>query len=686
MAHFFSRPAFLILAASLLPTGLRAQCDAGEVEVTIVVTTDDYGYESYWQLTAASDPCGTNTIFEGGNPSMNCNTGGFQLQTPGGYGNNTAYTEGPWCLTEGALYTIWSVDDWGDGHPTYEVFVNGISIVTFTGGNGTDLAYTFSAQLPQARDMSITDLTTSLYSVLGESVVVRGTVTSFGSETVTAFDLHYRIDGGSVQTESISGVSLSASDTYEFAHDVHWVPGSTGQHSLQVWAGNINGGADLVTFNDTLGSMLKVNLPKPNIVDNILNSPYSVTQVANSDNDLLVPRDLDFHPDLERNELWVINKDTEASGGSTVKFTNVGDVGMNWLWQEDPNNWHFMSLPTGIAFTDNGNFATSPGVYDANHNGGDPFTGITLWSSDPAIYAQNLFGPLGSHLDMLHVTPNAQGIAAETWNRFWVVDGYNGDIVMHDFRGDHGPGNDYHGNAIIRRYDEIQITRDPNDHIVSHCALDKATGWLYVVDHGGQRIIRINTATGTVGGPGDFGPWETYVEYTMVTGYEHEVIVNSGLVQPAGIEVIGDRLLVSDHANGDIVVYDISGGPVVELGRIQTNSPGIMGMAVGPDGRIWFVNATTHQLMVVGAGPVGVAEAPRADLRLSPSPTSDRVYLIGATALPGNALVQVHDAQGRLVRTVSPQELRSGMDITALANGTYTFRAEGLVQRVVVQH
>ena len=676
----------LPLTALLLPFCLRAQCDAGEVEVTIAVTTDDYGYETYWQLTASGDPCGTNTIFEGGNPTMSCNSGGFQLQDPGGYANNNTYTEGPWCLTEGATYTIWSVDDWGDGHPTYEVFVNGISIVTFTGGNGTDLAYTFSAQLPQARDMSITDLTTALYSVVGENVVVRGTVTSFGSETVTAFDLHYRIDGGSVQTESISGVSLSASDTYEFAHDVPWVPGSTGQHSLQVWAGNINGDADLVTFNDTLGSLLKVNLPKPNIVDNILNSPYSVTQVANSDNDLLVPRDLDFHPDLERNELWVINKDTEASGGSTVKFTSVGDVGMNWLWQEDPNNWHFMSLPTGIAFADNGNFATSPGVFDANHNGGDPFTGITLWSSDPAIYAQNLFGPLGSHLDMLHVTPNAQGIAAETWNRFWVVDGFNGDIVMHDFRGDHGPGNDYHGNAIIRRYDDIQITRDPNDHIVSHCALDKATGWLYAVDHGGQRIIRINTTTGTVSGPGDYGPWETYVEYTMVTGYDHEVIVNTGLVEPAGIEVIGDRLLVSDHANGDIVVYDIAGGPVVELGRIETNSPGIMGMAIGPDGRIWFVNATTHQLMVVGAGPVGVVEAPRADLRLSPSPTADRVYLTGTTALPGSALVQVLDAQGRLVRTVSPLELRSGMDVTALANGTSTFRAEGLVQRVVVQH
>jgi hypothetical protein len=31
--------------------------------------------------------------------------------------------------------------------------------------------------------------------------------------------------------------------------------------------------------------------------------------IADDDDDLLVPRDLDFHPDRSRNELWVLNKD-----------------------------------------------------------------------------------------------------------------------------------------------------------------------------------------------------------------------------------------------------------------------------------------------------------------------------------------------------------------------------------------
>jgi hypothetical protein len=661
------------LLLALIPNAsLKAQCGAGEVEVTIEVTTDDYGYETYWQLTASTDPCGTNTIFEGGNPTMGCASGGLQLQEMSGYGNNTTYPAGPWCLTEGATYTIWAIDDWGDGHPTYEVFVNGVSTMTFTGNTGSSVALTFAAQLPQARDMSVTDLTTPLYSVVGENVRVSGTVTSFGVDPVSSFDLNYRMNSGTVITANITGVTLEAGDTYDFSHAVPWVPAAVGLYAMEVWATNINGGEDLFTGNDVRNVELKVNTPIPNIIDNILGSSYSVQSIANSDQDLLVPRDLDFHPDLNRNELWVINKDTEASGGSTVKITNVGEGNMDWLMQEDPNNWHFMSLPTGIAFGNNGNFATTPGVFDANHNGGDPFTGPALWSSDPAIYAQPIFGGLGSHLDMLHVTPNAQGIAAETWNRFWVVDGFNGDVVMHDFRGDHGPGNDYHGNAIIRRYDDIQITRDPNDHIVSHCAMDKATGWLYVVDHGGQRVYRLNTNTGTVSGPGDYGPWETYVEYTMVTGYDKQVIITNGLVEPAGIEVIGDRLLVSDHANGDIIVYDISNPVVPEVGRIQTNIPGIMGITVGPDGRIWAVNATTHQLLVVEAGPVQVQALEQSAWHISPSLTSGVIKLVGTHPFNANGTAQVMDAQGRTVKVLSVRDLLSGSDLSSLANGAAT--------------
>jgi hypothetical protein len=90
-----TRPyAFAIAALCCSPLVLRAQCGAGEVEVTIEVTTDDYGYETYWQLVPGGSPCGTGTIFAGGNLTMSCSAGGYQLQDMSGYGNSTTIVEG----------------------------------------------------------------------------------------------------------------------------------------------------------------------------------------------------------------------------------------------------------------------------------------------------------------------------------------------------------------------------------------------------------------------------------------------------------------------------------------------------------------------------------------------------------------------------------------------------------------
>ena len=90
-----------------------------------------------------------------------------------------------------------------------------------------------------------------------------------------------------------------------------------------------------------------------------------------------------------------------------------------------------------------------------------------------------------------------QGIAHEAASVYWVTDGFNGDVTRNDFQDDHGPGNDDHTDAIIRRYTGFSITKDPNDHIVSHLVLDKATNWLYVVDHGADRVMRLDITTGT---------------------------------------------------------------------------------------------------------------------------------------------------------------------------------------------
>lgn len=674
----------LLLTALATTPNVQAQCGAGEVEVYIEVNTDNYGNETMWQLVNSGNACDQSPIFTGGNPVIDCDDAGTQGSPNGGYPDNTTITEGPFCLIEGAAYDIISIDSYGDAQASFTVLVNGGYAGVFEGGGGV-VTHTFNATPPAERDIALLFSTTGFFCEVDLPVIIAGTVQNMGGLTATSFDVAYSIDGGPEQTATITA-TLAPGDKYDFLHTTAWTPTAAGSNDLEIRIAGVNGTTDLNASNDVVEAVLTVNPAIPDIMNDYLSAMPTMTEVGNGDDDILVPRDLDFHPDRSRNELWVINKDVFATGGSTVRFFNPGEEDQTFLYQRDPASRHFLSLPTGIAMGDNNNFATSPGVYDANGNQSTPtpFTGPTLWSADPDIYAQNQFGPLGSHLDMLHVTPRSQGIAHERWNRYWVVDGTNQDVVMHDFREDHGPGQDYHGDAIIHRFPEVSITRDPNDHIVSHCVVDKHTGWLYIVDHGGQRVLRLNTQSGTPSTNPSFGPFENYVSYRNMTGATWEVVVDAGLQEPAGIEVIGDHLLVSDHATGEIVIYDMTDN-FAEAGRIATGAPGIMGIKVGPDGRIWFVNASQSKLVRVDpASIVGVAERGTASLSLHPNPAADRIFLSASYTAPGQVL-EIRDAAGRLCMSSTAQIAASGLDVSSLALGIYTASIPGVgAQRFIV--
>ncbi|MBL7951483.1 MAG: T9SS type A sorting domain-containing protein [Flavobacteriales bacterium] len=674
-----------MLTLLALPGAVKAQCDAGELEVTIQVLTDDYGNETMWQLVEAGAGCDGAPLFTGGNPALGCEDAGTFESPAGGYGNNATIDEGPFCLTEGASYDIICVDSYGDGQASFIVMVGGGFSNSFGAGGGLN-TWTFVVQEPVARDMALVNSTTGFYAEAGVPVPVTGTVKNQGGEAVTAFTIAYAVDGGTEETAAFT-VDLAPGEEYDFMHEAEWVPAAAGEQEMIIRIASVNGDTDLNTSNDATTVAMKVNPEIPDLIAEYASEAPFITVIADEDEDLLVPRDLDFHPDAARNELWVINKDVFSTGGSTVRLFDAGTPEQDYQWQRDPAARHFLSLPTGIAMGDNNNFATCPGVYDANGNQSTstPFTGPTLWSADPAIYAGTGFGPLGSHLDMLHVTPRSQGIAHERWNRYWVVDGTNNDVVMHDFRGDHGPGQDYHGNAIIHRYTEVNITRDPNNHVVSHCVVDKRTKWLYIVDFGGQRVLRLDTRSGNIAaGNPSFGPFESYIEYKNKTGATWEVVIDQGLQQPAGIDVVGTHLLVSDHATGEIILYDMS-ADFAEIGRLPVGA-GVMGVKVGPDGRIWCVNATTSELMRVDpAGEVGITERATTTFSAFPNPANALVHLRYGNDMAPHVTVEVRDAAGRVCKRTTVGQSAKGIDISALSEGVYTLSIDGAgSQRVVI--
>lgn len=148
--QIFTKITFAVLAFLGFANRANAQCAVGEVAVSIDVITDAYGYETYWELVPAGNACGVGTIFAGGNTAVGCGGQGAQAQAPGGYANSTTITEGPFCLTVGASYTIISVDDWGDAGAQFVSVSQGVDV---TQASGSVLTYTFVASDPITEDL-----------------------------------------------------------------------------------------------------------------------------------------------------------------------------------------------------------------------------------------------------------------------------------------------------------------------------------------------------------------------------------------------------------------------------------------------------------------------------------------------------------------------------------------------------
>ncbi|SFT48026.1 Por secretion system C-terminal sorting domain-containing protein [Lishizhenia tianjinensis] len=632
-------------AALMFQFHAQAQCVNGEAEVEIVVHTVDYGYEGYWELTPAGNGCGNGTIASGGNTIVGCNGSGLQNQPNGGYGDNTQYTEGPWCLIEGNQYDLIYSDDWGDGGFMFEVFVNGYKIKTFD-GVGLGATFTFTVEEPPAYDLAVTNSNIYAYVTTG-NYDLHAHIFNAGTSTISSFDLNYTVNGGNVQTHSVNGLAMSNYASEEIEHNIPLSISTNGVYTLKIWVDNINGGnQDMNTSNDTLTRQTEAGPGRPNYIDDYVNQTTSIVQIAGFSEQISAPTDLDFHPVLTNKELWVINKGIESTGGSSVTLYNAGEANQTHAYKQDGNAWHFMSLPTALAFSLNGNWATAPGVYDANHNGGSAFTGPSLWSSDMSIYAQPSGGN-GSHLDMLHLSPYSQGIAAETDNVFWVFDGYTNDIVRYDFVDDHGPGNDFHGDAIVRRYSDDAVAKDPNNEVVSHLVLDENQQWLYVVDHGNGRVIRIDITTGSdMGGTPNYPMNEPIAEYKEYTGYTQETVV-SGLNKPAGIDVIDDRMIISEHTTGEIIIYDISTIPAVELDRIPTGTSSVQGVKIGPEGRIWFVDQNANGVYRIDSELLATSDVNPIDFKIYPNPSTD-LFWVNVEDF-NQQEINIYDATGKLI-------------------------------------
>lgn len=307
------------------------------------------------------------------------------------------------------------------------------------------------------------------------------------------------------------------------------------------------------------------------------------TAILGADQDLDDPRDLGF--DASGN-LWIANRQDDR----TFIVFDPGTEEQSWERRKDGYAMHFMEETMAFSFDPGVQFGSCGESLNSYNDRYPPdyFMGPVLWSADLDIFAEQDPIGLGSHLDMNHESPLCMGIAWEVANVYWVFDGYHGNIVRYDFQQDHGVGMDDHSDAIIHRLREPTVERVPQ--APGHMMVHHASGWLYVADPGGGRVLRLDIASGEKG-PDLRETEEPVQEYAWWEGVRWEEVV-TGLDRPGSIAVSTDRLFVGEWGTGVIHEYTLAGEPLRTLDT-EVGPEKLYGIELGPDEKLWLVELAT---------------------------------------------------------------------------------------------
>ncbi len=301
------------------------------------------------------------------------------------------------------------------------------------------------------------------------------------------------------------------------------------------------------------------------------------------------PRDLGINPEAPE-QLWILNQAQE----SMVVVFDHGEPGQRARKYRSRGGTHFMPRGAGLAFGQPGFMAT---VHEESEitqpTTPEDFMGPTLWPTDLELFDAGH----ASHLDMLHNSPDAVGIAWDTGNAYWVFDGYHRALARYDFGRDHGPGQEDHSDGEVLRYAEGEVGYVEN--VPSHLAFDAASKLLYVADTGNGRVAVLDTQTGRRGRP-IFPNYDGGTQY-HVNDADIRTLVD-GLERPSGIALHDGVLFVGDNGTSKLYAYDLDGRLLdwLDLGS-HVRAGGLMGIEVDAQGRVYVVDGVGDAVLRISA-------------------------------------------------------------------------------------
>lgn len=318
-----------------------------------------------------------------------------------------------------------------------------------------------------------------------------------------------------------------------------------------------------------------------------------IETIATSEDGLDAPTDVAIQSDIPGN-LWITNRNKD---GITIVFDVDTSEGSSRDVTGAPGSTHFLVQPSAIAFGVEGRMATAHDTDERTQSSTDEdFMGPTLWTTD----TNEFDGGHASHYDMMHNSPNAQGIAWERDNIYWVADGYHGSLTRYDFQMDHDAGGEDHSDGIIERH--VEGALGYIDGVPGHLEIDHASSRLFACDPANHRVLWLDIATGERRGSLDDN--YDFSEAYFMEGTDFDVFVDAAnltdvrMLEPSGIALGNGHVYVSDHGNTHLYAFDLSGNLVdwIDLSPMAPEG-GLGGVAVDAAGRIYVTVMGANQLL-----------------------------------------------------------------------------------------
>lgn len=96
---------------------------------------------------------------------------------------------------------------------------------------------------------------------INDTYDIKGEIINQGVQTITSLTIDYQIDGGTVQSGTITGLNIAPTQSYNFTHPIPWSPTNPGTwQDVDVTISAINGNVDANPQNNSLTKPVWVNL------------------------------------------------------------------------------------------------------------------------------------------------------------------------------------------------------------------------------------------------------------------------------------------------------------------------------------------------------------------------------------------------------------------------------------------